>query len=869
MKKSILFIFAILMSMFIFACNNQVKENYSKESPVSEKVMLSDDLPPFPQSDNNANMRQLDAKWNLVSMPVQGPTPVLDFLNSNSSFFSNIHSIWKWDNELQKWQTFPKQGAFPELEYVTPDDGYWIKAIESFDLTGDGRTNDYTFVAGWNLIGYSHSGTEVTVEDFFSQGNFWGQTCEDGETVVSVWAWTGSNWNIYFPTESGLTDFNNLHNTNFEALTNITSGMGIWVNATRDNNPPTTDESCVIINGLVGDENNESVKDALVSIDGIEAETLTNSKGAFTVKSESDFDSEVTINVIKDGFEHYNETITLPNDDKIIELGQKITLIETDPWGYVEIKLTSNNFLVNGAVMTLSDDQIEIPVEGALVRVNGIEAKSLTDLLGAFVVKSESDFVSPVSIEVTKDGFESYTGNLEISGSEKIYQLENNIVLVESQQSELKETEFLALAHEGDETKMEYFSSAATPINRNGLNSQSCSCELTLSGRAFKKGHKDSEIYILLIVDASGSTGDKKIGDKTVFQVEIDSLTALVDRLISSDQKTNVGILRFSSEAEITHSFTNNLTEIKDALAAMSPEAIGAGGSTNYKAALDLAKDTFKGKNLKKHDVKTIAFISDGIPTSPYGSGFTQEKEDRIFAIDSAKELDKEKVIVNTYPVNINSKLTTMPSISAITGGNYYWHDADKIVDEMPHDSLVRILGIEIVNETTDEEFKDITIYPDGRYEAEICLTNNQKNILKITPEVCETCEKLSYQKVNASCQGEKCSKCEGQVTMLELKYTGDIVDAVISIEQPGKKAKDGDIVIYEDTIQPNDSFEFFGGWKDKTMGSEITVYVNGVENTKFKTSCGVEKIGPGLSQGDFEVIKGYSRNGGLLCKVD
>lgn len=144
-----------------------------------------------------------------------------------------------------------------------------------------------------------------------------------------------------------------------------------------------------------------------------------------------------------------------------------------------------------------------------------------------------------------------------------------------------------------------------------------------------------------------------------------------------------------------------------------------------------------------------------------------------------------------------------------------------------------------------------------------------KKNILKITPEVCETCEKLSYQKVNASCQGEKCSKCEGQVTMLELKYTGDIVDAVISIEQPGKKAKDGDIVIYEDTIQPNDSFEFFGGWKDKTMGSEITVYVNGVENTKFKTSCGVEKIGPGLSQGDFEVIKGYSRNGGLLCKVD
>jgi len=52
-------------------------------------------------------------------------------------------------------------------------------------------------------------------------------------------------------------------------------------------------------------------------------------------------------------------------------------------------------------------------------------------------------------------------------------------------------------------------------------------------------------------------------------------------------------------------------------------------------------------------------------------------------------------------------------------------------------------------------------------------------------------------------------------------------------------------------------------------MGSKIDVYVNEILNAEFTTSCGQPKIGPGRVSGDFEVLKGHSRNGGLLCPVD
>ena len=61
--------------------------------------------------------------------------------------------------------------------------------------------------------------------------------------------------------------------------------------------------------------------------------------------------------------------------------------------------------------------------------------------------------------------------------------------------------------------------------------------------------------------------------------------------------------------------------------------------------------------------------------------------------------------------------------------------------------------------------------------------------------------------------------------------------------------------------------FTFNGVDKNGTLSTEIRIYVDGGLNTKIHTSCS-QPIGPGLVSGDFEVVEGYSREGGLLCPL-
>ena len=108
---------------------------------------------------------------------------------------------------------------------------------------------------------------------------------------------------------------------------------------------------------------------------------------------------------------------------------------------------------------------------------------------------------------------------------------------------------------------------------------------------------------------------------------------------------------------------------------------------------------------------------------------------------------------------------------------------------------------------------------------------------------------------------------CDGKVTELTLQYNGTVENAHIVVEQKAKKKQVAGVVL-EGTFSPGSEFTFSGSDKKGTLGTEISIYVDGVLNTKIHTSCS-RPIGPGLISGDFEVIEGYSRNGGLLCPLE
>ncbi|GAA4898666.1 hypothetical protein GCM10023311_24640 [Flaviramulus aquimarinus] len=114
---------------------------------------------------------------------------------------------------------------------------------------------------------------------------------------------------------------------------------------------------------------------------------------------------------------------------------------------------------------------------------------------------------------------------------------------------------------------------------------------------------------------------------------------------------------------------------------------------------------------------------------------------------------------------------------------------------------------------------------------------------------------------------GDDCSECEGKVTDLELQYDGGIIaDIVVKTKGKGKD-KEG-AVVFEGTVMPGETFSFVGNDDKGTLGTEISIYVNGSLDQKIHTSCSVP-IGPGAVFGDYTVISGASREGGELCDTD
>ncbi len=87
---------------------------------------------------------------------------------------------------------------------------------------------------------------------------------------------------------------------------------------------------------------------------------------------------------------------------------------------------------------------------------------------------------------------------------------------------------------------------------------------------------------------------------------------------------------------------------------------------------------------------------------------------------------------------------------------------------------------------------------------------------------------------------------------------SGATPNAQIRVEQ-----KKNNVTVFDEVVQHGEQFTFVGTDKG-TLGTEISIFVDGVLNTKIHTSCS-QPIGPGLISGDFEVIEGFSKKGGPL----
>ena len=102
-----------------------------------------------------------------------------------------------------------------------------------------------------------------------------------------------------------------------------------------------------------------------------------------------------------------------------------------------------------------------------------------------------------------------------------------------------------------------------------------------------------------------------------------------------------------------------------------------------------------------------------------------------------------------------------------------------------------------------------------------------------------------------------ECGECKGGVTALALAYYGDTADVMITSRQ-------GDVV-YSGVTSNGNIILLEGDGKHGRLPNEVELYVDGAYQGDIHLSCS-EVIGTGMVFGDFVVVGGESRFGGLLC---
>ena len=107
------------------------------------------------------------------------------------------------------------------------------------------------------------------------------------------------------------------------------------------------------------------------------------------------------------------------------------------------------------------------------------------------------------------------------------------------------------------------------------------------------------------------------------------------------------------------------------------------------------------------------------------------------------------------------------------------------------------------------------------------------------------------------------CDSCRGEVTTLVLRYTGSVSNAHVVVVQHCP-----DVVIFDEIVQPQGEFYLEGADANKTMGQQLSIYINDDFNGAYHVSCS-DPIGPGMVRGDFIIVEGTSKAGGTLCPFD
>ena len=119
------------------------------------------------------------------------------------------------------------------------------------------------------------------------------------------------------------------------------------------------------------------------------------------------------------------------------------------------------------------------------------------------------------------------------------------------------------------------------------------------------------------------------------------------------------------------------------------------------------------------------------------------------------------------------------------------------------------------------------------------------------------------------------CGPCAGHLSQLTMRYDG-AATRLVHVTELG--AGGGETVIYEQVLDPGNSFTVGGATEGGALTNPIAFYVSGIRSSTLSTGCSDlledgsavgATVRPGLAVGDFKVMDGLSSAGGQICPPD
>lgn len=257
---------------------------------------------------------------------------------------------------------------------------------------------------------------------------------------------------------------------------------------------------------------------------------------------------------------------------------------------------------------------------------------------------------------------------------------------------------------------------------------------LTFKGQAAMEA-QPRPLDLVLVIDRSGSTERERRQQReipNVLEGERIAANALIDMLESLDN-VRLSLVSFSKDATLESPLTDDWTSLRSAITGITTPV----GGTNMAAAIDKALTTLV--DVDSETQKNIILMTDGIPTLPFGSGMTQESEDRQATLEAAYRARDAGVRI--YPVVIQpkdytGKLTTMPAVQAITGvpgtiEQLSMDNLDQLGEALTHISLTDVTYVDVTNIALGVTVV-AEIILDGHFQANVPMQTGD-NELKIT----------------------------------------------------------------------------------------------------------------------------------------